>query len=282
MPAPVRTQSSRRATAQALRLGCVSFLNATPLIYGLEEAAGIELGLDVPSRLLDGMQEGRYDVALLPVIDYQRMGGLRLLASGGIGCDGPTLTVRVFSPVPIQRIETLACDTDSHTSVALARVVLAESYGVRPEFVPLPTVREGQANGRVARLLIGDKVVAQEPPRSLMPYQLDLGEAWKELTGLPFVFAAWMAREGVELDDLPARLERAKRDGLRNVDQIIARHAASRGWPADVARGYLTESLRFDIGPGQRQAIGLIHSLAFKHGILSHPPRPLVWADDRP
>src|SRR5688572_28307345 len=157
MPAPVRTQSSRRATAQALRLGCVSFLNATPLIYGLEEAAGIELALDVPSRLLDGMQEGRYDVALLPVIDYQRMAGLRLLASGGIGCDGPTLTVRVFSPVPVEWIRTLACDTDSHTSVALARVVLAERHGVRPEFIPL----EGAATGHApdaARLLIGDKV----------------------------------------------------------------------------------------------------------------------------
>ena len=99
-----------------------SFLNAKPLIHGLEHDSTIDLGLDVPSRLLDGLRDGRrFDVALLPVIDYQRMPGLRLLTAGGICCDGPTLTVRIFSPVPIERIESLACDTDSHTSVALAQ-----------------------------------------------------------------------------------------------------------------------------------------------------------------
>ena len=275
MATDVQVRSAPSQASRVLRLGSVSFLNATPLIYGLEAVDGIELGLDVPSRLLDGLREGRYDVALLPVIDYQRMEGLRLLASGGIGCDGPTLTVRIFSPVPVERIETLACDTDSHTSVALARVVLAELYGVRPEFVPLPYVREGQAREGVARLLIGDKVVAEEPSRSLMPYQLDLGEAWKTLTGLPFLFAAWMAREGVDLGDLPERLERAKREGLAHVDQIIAREASRRGWPGDVARRYLTEHLSFEVGPRQLEAVRRFHAMAFRHGALQAPPRPL-------
>jgi chorismate dehydratase len=183
--------------------------------------------------------------------------------------------VRIFSPVPIEQIKTLACDTDSHTSVALARVILAETYGVRPEFVPLTSLREGQAAAGVAKLLIGDKVVAQEPSRSLMPHQLDLGEAWKELTGLPFLFAAWMARDGIELGDLPARLEQAKRDGLRNVDHIIAREAGARGWPADVARRYLTGFLNFDVGPQQLRAVRTFHDLSFRHGVLGAPPRPI-------
>src|SRR5579859_1626131 len=93
--APRRAQSSH----QTLRIGSVSFLNAKPLIHGLEEADGLDLQLDVPSRLLDGLLENRFDVALLPVIDYQRMPGLRFLTAGGICCDGPTLTVRIFSPV---------------------------------------------------------------------------------------------------------------------------------------------------------------------------------------
>jgi chorismate dehydratase len=105
----------------------VSFLNAKPLIYGLEEASGVELKLDVPSRLLDGLLQARFDVALLPVIDYQRLPGLKLLTSGGIGCDGPALTVKIFSPVPIEKIATLGCDTESHTSVALARIVLTDN-----------------------------------------------------------------------------------------------------------------------------------------------------------
>ena len=255
-----------------LRVGSVSFLNAKPLIYGLEDDHGLDLSLEVPSRLLDGMRRGDYDVALLPVIDYQRMDGLRLLTAGGIGCDGPTLTVRIFSRVPIKQVRTLACDTDSHTSVALARVVLAETYAAAPEFVPL--AQGGHTDPSAARLLIGDKVVSEEPAG--FPHQLDLGEAWKKLTGLPFVFAAWMAREGVRLGDLPARLAAAKRAGLKNVEGIVSREAAPRGWPAEVARRYLTDYLRFDIGTDQLRAIEQFHALAFKHGALQHPPRPLT------
>ena len=258
--------------SRVLRVGSVSFLNAKPLIYGMERDPAVDLSLEVPSRLLEGMRAGRYDVALLPVIDYQRMEGLRVLTAGGIGCDGPTLTVRIFSRVPVDGVRTLACDTDSHTSVALARVVLAESYGVTPEFVPLSN--GAPTDSSTALLLIGDKVVSQEPAG--FPHQLDLGDAWKRLTGLPFVFAAWMARGDVELHDLPARLERAKREGLRNAERIAAREAPPRGWPVDTALRYLTDYLRFDIGREQLAAIERFHSLAFKHGVLPEPPRPLV------
>jgi chorismate dehydratase len=264
--------------APALRrvnVGSVSFLNAKPLIYGLDSLSSLELTLDVPSRLLDGLVDRRFDVALLPVIDYQRMAGLRLLTAGGIGCDGPTLTVRIFSAVPVEQIELLACDTDSHTSVALARVILAERFGVRPEFTSLraPVDERRATVAPVAQLLIGDKVVCEEPQG--LPHQVDLGEAWKELTGLPFVFAAWMAREGVDLGSLPADLERAKREGLRHVDEIITRHALPRGWPPGIARRYLTEYLQYDIGPRQLEAVRLFHQLAHRHGVLEHAPTAL-------
>jgi chorismate dehydratase len=207
--------------------------------------------------------------------DYQRMEGLRLLTAGGIGCDGPTLTVRIFSRVPIELVKTLACDTDSHTSVGLARVLFAELYGAVPEMVPLSSATlRGAADSSAAQLLIGDKVVCEEPAG--FPHQLDLGEAWKRLTGLPFVFAAWMARDGVDLGDLPERLKRAKRNGLADVDRIIARDAIPRGWPADVARRYLTQYLQYDIGRDQLAAVEGFHALAFKHGVLQNSPRPLI------
>ena len=255
-----------------LRIGSVSFLNAKPLIYGLEEDDSLRLALDVPAKLLDGLVERRFEVALLPVIDYQRLSGLRVLRAGGIGCDGPTLTVRIFSPTPIERIAALACDADSHTSVALARIILAGQYNIRPELVTLDRARHLHKPD-TAVLLIGDKVVCEEPRE--LPYQLDLGEAWKKMTGLPFVFATWMAREGVELGDLPQRLERAKREGLAHVDQIIRQHAVPRGWPAEVARKYLTHHLKFDIGPKQLEAIRLVHRLAHEQGVLEQAPREL-------
>jgi chorismate dehydratase len=279
------------ASPQVLRIGSVSFLNSKPLIFGLEDAADVDLQLDVPSRLLDGLRTQRFDVALLPVIDYQRMDGLRVLTSGGIGCDGPTLTVRIFSRIPIARIDALACDTDSHTSVALARVVLAEQYGIRPEFVALEkgsdtvaaaprrvlrTTASDPSSACPARLLIGDKVVCEEPQG--FEHQLDLGAAWKGLTGLPFVFALWMARKNVELRDLPQRLETAKKQGMANIEQIIQRHALPRGWPADVAHRYLCEYLQYDIGPRQLQAIAHFHRLAAKHGMIASAVRPLEIA----
>lgn len=261
-----------RCANRPLNVGSVSFLNAKPLIYGLENDHSIRLALDVPSRLLDGLRDERFDVALLPVIDYQRMPNLKLLTAGGIGCDGATLTVRIFSAVPVDRIRTLASDTDSHTSVALARIVLARLYGIRPAIVDLgkPGLSVG---GDTALLLIGDKVVCEEPAG--LPHQIDLGEAWKRLTDLPFVFAAWIAREGVDLYDLPERLELAKHDGMSHLDEIIARHAIPRGWPDETAHRYLTEYLKFDVGPDQLRAIRLFHQYAGEDGLIDHSPWPL-------
>jgi chorismate dehydratase len=261
----------------ATRLGSVSYLNAKPLIHGLDDADDLHLSLDVPAKLIDGLRDGRFDVALLPVIDYQRLDGVRMLTSGGIGCDGPTLTVRLFSRVPINRIAMLACDTHSHTSVALARVILAEAYGVRPRFVDLDTDDPSADPTAEARLLIGDKVVCEEPAG--FDHQLDLGEAWQRLTGLPFLFAAWVARGGVALGDLPDRLLAAKRAGLADVDGIVRRFAVPRGWPADLARRYMTTFLKYDVGPRQLEAVRLFHALAFKHGMLGRAPRPLALVD---
>jgi chorismate dehydratase len=252
------------STQQTLRIGSVSYLNAKPLIYGLEEADDLHLALDVPSKLLKGLRERRFDVALLPVIDYQRLPGLRMLTSGGIGCDGPTLTVRIFSKVPVERITTLACDKDSHTSVALARILLSEMMGLPPELIDMAHGTED------ARLLIGDKVVCEEPAG--FAHQLDLGQAWKDFTGLPFVFATWVARQETELGDLPKRLEEAKRNGLRHVEKIVEQYAVPRGWPASLAKQYLTEYLKFNIGSRQLEAIRLFHQLAGKHRLIEHPP----------
>src|SRR4051812_26814768 len=95
---------TNQESLKPFRIGSVSYLNARPLIYGLDGRADVALTLDVPSRLLDGLREDRFDVALLPVIDYQRIEGLRIVPAGGIGSDGQTLTVRIFSRVPVEEI----------------------------------------------------------------------------------------------------------------------------------------------------------------------------------
>jgi chorismate dehydratase len=264
--------------AKLLRLGSVSYLNARPLIWGLDRDPGIELVLDVPSRLLDGLCSARYDLALLPVIDYQRAEGLVIVPAGGIGSDGPALTVRIFSRVPIEKIDALACDPDSHTSVALARLVLARRYGVRPEMLDLRRAGErGEGRPAEARLLIGDKVVCDEPVD--FPYQLDLGQEWKEMTGLPFVFAVWTAREGVDVEAVYVKLAAARTEGIKQVDRIVAEHAVPRGWPADLARRYLLENLRYEVGEREIEAMDLFWRLAGEEGRAVEPKQIGAWRD---
>jgi chorismate dehydratase len=176
--------------------------------------------------------------------------------------------VRIFSTKPVEEIRILACDSDSHTSVALARIILAEKYGLKPKFVDLLRDDDSHAD---AMLLIGDKVVCEEPVG--FDQQVDLGAVWKELTGLPFVFAAWTARQGVDLGSLPERLEQAKRDGLAHVRELITRHGVPRGWPAGLALQYLTVYLKFDIREEHLRAIALFHELAAKYNIVPSPPR---------
>lgn len=256
----------------ALRIACVEYFNTKPLIAGLETDPSLHLTQAVPARLIETLacdpdDPRAADVALLPTIDIPRVKGAKLIPSAGIGCDGPTLTVRLFARVPIQEVTHVACDVESHTSVALAKILFANLWQKRPDFVAITGSSVGQ---REARLLIGDKVICEPPPD--MPYQVDLGEAWKQLTGLPFVFAIWTARPEASLADLPEKLVAAKRLGLSQAKDLVARYAVPRGWPADVALEYVTRYLKYDIGERQLEAIDRYHQAARRLGLLPGDP----------
>jgi chorismate dehydratase len=249
---------------EVIRIGCVSYLNSCPLVWGLDRHPDLEIRYAVPAALLGLLTAGECEVALLPAIDYQRADDLVLVPGSCIGADGTVYTVRLFSRVPVGRIRRLYADVESHTSVALCRILLKHVYGVEPEFT-------GDESAEVdARLLIGDKVVVRAPKDH--PIQLDLADEWKRWTGLPFVFAGWMARRNTCLGDLPERLAAAMQQGLEHVDCIVKRDAIPRGWPAEVARDYLTRLLKFpiDLAPRspQRQAIERFHALAYELGVV--------------
>lgn len=241
-----------RPSPQAVRLGCVSYLNARPLIEGLDAHSQLHVRYDVPSRLLEDLLGGEVDVALCPVVDYQcSPTPLQIVPVGGIGCDGPTLTVRLFSRVPFAQVRQLYADPDSHTSVVLAQLILCDMFGTSPQVLPLA----GQAPLPASVLLIGDKVVREAPSESQFPHQLDLGRAWKELTGLPFVFAIWMCRVGAELGRAPQILDHQRVLNAQSIEAIARRHACPAGFPPDVATTYLGQLLRYTTGPRELQAV---------------------------
>ncbi|MCC7146072.1 MAG: hypothetical protein IT443_06465, partial [Phycisphaeraceae bacterium] len=131
------------APPQTLRVGCVSFLNSKPLIDSFEKVSpadrDVQVRYDVPSRLLDDLENSQVDIALCPVIDYFRSClDLLIVPVGGIACRGPTLTVRLYSRIPLPKIQRVWVDTDSHTSVALLRVLLDQLYHLHPQLIPYP------------------------------------------------------------------------------------------------------------------------------------------------
>ena len=175
---------------RSMTLGVVSFLNSRPLIEGLDREAGVKLRFAVPSALAGMLCAGEVYAGLVPVIDLARNAERwRRVSDACIGSDGPTMTVRVFSRVPPQEMTELFVDGDSHTSVALARLIWSRWFRRPVRIAPLASAAD--ANQCESVLLIGDKVVTA-PVRGF-DHQVDLGGAWKEWTGLPFVFAVWVA-----------------------------------------------------------------------------------------
>lgn len=256
------------------RLGAVSYLNAKPLIAGLERDPSIHLTLDVPSRLAGQLDQGLVDVALVPVIDLGRKErDWRVVSDAAIGCDGETFTVRVFSRVAPERLQRLHVDGDSHTSVALADVVWREMHGRELEIVPftgLESVEECEAV-----LLIGDKVVTQILPHHTIA--TDLGQEWKRLTGLPFVFAAWASPDRAGLDEVARKLSTARDIGVRSAAMIAADYGPGMGWPVATACRYLVHRLKFKLGPREREAMQRFLDLAGRYEIALGP-RELVFA----
>ena len=236
------------------KLATVSYLNARPLIDGIEKETDTEMVRRVPSRLLDTLVSGVADLALCPVIDFQQSTlELEVVPSGAIGCNGPALTVKVFSRGPIEALDEIAVDTESHTSVALLSIVMRTLYERDPVLRSLPTVKEDHPPEAV--LLIGDKVITATPDRSLYPYELDLGTAWRELSGKPFVFATWMTRVGSTLGDLPNRLDGIRRGNSKRLGDIAAIHAEASGWPENLAISYLSRNLRYELGEPELEGI---------------------------
>ncbi len=276
------------------RIGAVSYLNTLPLIEGLGKLEGAELTLTAPSQLIDLLVADEIDIGLVSVIDAQRSPEPMALAPEGmIGCDGPTLTVRLFSAVPIDQITTVHADVDSHTSIALLRVILGERFGIKPRIedfdvdahraaLSKAAVGEGEAGcWPEALLLIGDKVVTDSPPAIHYQHQVDLGEAWKELTGRPFVYAIWMCRASSaaspEVTAARSVLDRQRRHNSGRIDWIIRQRADARGWPEDLARRYLVDLLRYEVRQEHRDAIEAFFDLCARHGVLDSR-RETVWA----
>ena len=282
----------RRASGAGLGLGmdrvriaCVRYLNTLPLVDGLERVGGLELVPTAPSRIGPMVARGEADLGIASIIDAARSETpLALVPVGMIGSDGPTMTVRVFSRVPMSSVRAVHADVESHTSTALCRIMLERLHGVRPEVVDFDAREriERTPEGASARpieeqawpetmLLIGDKVVADAPGEEAYPHQLDLGLAWRHLTGLPMVYAMWMCRASEAEDPRILRaaslLDRQRRHNAMRLDWIVSRRASEHGWPLERARRYVGSMLRFGVGAREIEAARAFLDAAAEAGL---------------
>ncbi|MBS1663153.1 MAG: menaquinone biosynthesis protein [Bacteroidetes bacterium] len=203
-----------------IRVGAVSYLNTKPLLYGIGRSdiiKDIELVIDYPSRIASMLLNDELDMGLVPVAVIPRMKNYFVNGDICIGSDGPVASVCLFSEVPIDKVERVLLDYQSRTSVQLARVLLRHYWKVDPILEDAgPDFRE-HIHGATAGVVIGDRALQQ---RKVSPYIYDLGEAWKDMTKLPFVFAAWISNKPLDPAFI-AEFNLANKKGLQHLADVV-------------------------------------------------------------
>lgn len=254
----LRHQSSK-APKMTVSIGAVSYLNTKPLIYGLQQRLlDCRLELDLPSRLADGLAAGALDVALIPSVEFLRGSQFSIISDACIACRGPVRSVRVLFRRPPQQVRSLALDEGSRTSAVLAQVLLARKYGLRPALLPFRIDADIAAVEADAILMIGDRAMNIDTADYVDDW--DLGEQWTLETGLPFVFAMWVAGPAIAgqpsaASDVASALQLTRDAGLAHIEDIVAQEAPRYGLTADDCRAYFLEQLHFTLGP--RELAGL-------------------------
>jgi chorismate dehydratase len=262
----------------AVRLGAVSFLNARPLVFGLDSVPRFSLRFDVPSRCAELLHADAIDVGLVPSIEYLRCtaGEYAIVPDLAVVSEGPVASVAIFTARPMADVRSIALDTSSRSSVALVSVLCRRVFGIQPRLIPHAPELGRMLASADAALVIGDQALLQAPgpvqtrpdAPPLVVEKVDLALVWKEHTGLPFVFAVWAGRAG-RLQPHDVRVLQAARDlGIRNVDQIARAYYPGDEARQAVARAYLRDNIRYTLGARERAGLELFHRYALDAGVV--------------
>lgn len=240
---------------EKIKVGIVNYLNTKPLIYGLNQSPvmdEIELIGDYPANIARMLLEGIIDMGLVPVAVIPHLKEYHINTDWCIGCNGPVASVCLFSEVPIDQIETVLLDYQSRTSVALAKILMREHWKITPRLVDTRTDYRSDIKGTTAGVVIGDRALEQ---RNRSKYVYDLGEAWKEMTGLPFVFAAWVSNK-----KLPAEFVQSFNDANAAGVNCIPSVVATTPYPVFDLHAYYTRFIDYQLDAGKLKALDLFLS----------------------
>jgi chorismate dehydratase len=257
-----------------IRLGAVDYLNARPLVYGLEREERFSVRFDPPSRCAALLHEGSIDVGMIPTIEYCRGPEYRIVPGMAIISRSAVASVALFTLRPLKDIRTIAADTSSRTSNGLIRILCAERFGIQPEFRPMPPDPDAMFDACDAALIIGDPALYLDPAEKKVE-KIDLAEEWIGLTGLPFVWAFWAGRPDVlGADD--ARILRDARDaGVANADAIADGYCGPAR--AELGRRYLRDNIQYHLEGTDVDGLRRYYALAAKHGLIDAAREPRFY-----
>jgi chorismate dehydratase len=219
-------------------------LNTAPLVWGMlhgGQRGAFDLTFRVPSECASEVAAGAADIGIIPSVelnrhDYGRVRGLGIVSRGAVR------SILLVSSKPFGEIRTLAGDTSSCTSVALARIILSRRYRVEPRVISHAPDLAGMLSVADAALIIGDPALRIDP-NTVGHRVLDLGAEWTEMTGLPMVFAIWAGRKESITPEVEAVFHASYRFGREHLEDIIRIEAAPRGISTELAREYLTRHI---------------------------------------
>ena len=259
-----------------IRLGAVSYLNTRPLVYGLDDdTARFDLRFDVPAKCAALLHANDVDLGLIPSIEYPGH-DYRIVPGVSIASDGPVASVAIYSRMPTERIQSLALDTSSRTSVALLRVLCARWFQIDPRLTSMPPNLDVMLQQCDAALVIGDNALFLDHD-ALGLEKVDLGEEWIGMTGLPFVYAFWAGRPGVAGSSDVAALQHARDEGL-TATPVIGRQMFPDS-PEKAARAdlYLRENVKYALGDTEIAGLRRFYELAAEVGALAAAENPKFY-----
>jgi chorismate dehydratase len=253
-----------------VRLGAVSYLNVRPLIYGLERHANlVTVRYDVPSTCTRLLAAGSIDLGMIPSVALQP--DHRIVPGVCIASDGPVASVALFSRRPIREVRSIALDTSSETSAALTRILCARAFDIQPRFVPHPPDLTSMLAQADAALLIGDAALFADPgPHGAE--KIDLGQAWRDMTGVPFVWAFWAGRPEAADEEIVDLLQQAAGAGMAATDLIADAYSHDQPERLEVARRYLREHLAFRLDAAALEGLRRYYREAAALGLIGAPP----------
>lgn len=233
-----------------IKVAAVSYLNTKPLLYGIERSGldkDMELLLNYPSQLAQSLQQDKIDMALLPVAAIPSIPGARIVSDYGIAADGNVASVCIFSQVPMEEIREVYLDYQSRSSVRLARLLLEQHWNKNVILRPAPENYIEYINGATAGVIIGDRALQQ---RVNFEYIYDLADAWKDFTGLPFVFAAWVANKELP-EGFLAAFNKANAEGLQHLDEVVAENP----FPHYDLMTYYTDNIKYELTEERKKGL---------------------------